>query len=571
MRRIWPVVFLLLVVACTPTMQPNKYAKLFPRPPVGDRDNETLYGNYLSGRQALIDRDVRTAELYFERAYLEEPDNLAIRERLFVLQVHNGHIDRATKHAEVVVRHNPTHRLARLTLALGAVKRNENDRAREHLEAASGGMYNSLMIDLILTWFAAGEGEVDSAMARLENLNSIARGTVLREYHAALIQDTYGDPEEAERYYTQAIEATATGSLQVIDAYGRFLERQGRPLEAEKIYTEFLSVSPGHPVAIEGIRRIYEQIPATPRVGNLREGIAEAIYGAAALTAGERNSELPILLLRLSLDLSRGNGEASILLTELFQRRGQYDEAARASAEVAADSPLAGDAVIKIADNLYRLKRVDDAIKVLEDVISIHPDQLDAYMALGDILRSESRFEESLTAYDRALAILGRDRANWVLLYSRGISLERTGRWKEAEADLLLALRRAPNQPFIMNYIGYSWIDRGVNIAEALEMLQTAYELAPGNGAIVDSLGWAYFKNGDYQRAVYYLEKAIELEPEDATINDHLGDAYWMVGRKAEAKFQWKHALDRNPDEALALKLEHKLANGLNGNANGNG
>ncbi len=303
----------------------------------------------------------------------------------------------------------------------------------------------------------------------------------------------------------------------------------------------------------------------------MREGIAEAIYGAAALTAGERNSELPILLLRLSLDLSRGNGEASILLTELFQRRGQYDEAARASAEVAADSPLAGDAVIKIADNLYRLKRVDDAIKVLEDVISIHPDQLDAYMALGDILRSESRFEESLTAYDRALAILGRDRANWVLLYSRGISLERTGRWKEAEADLLLALRRAPNQPFIMNYIGYSWIDRGVNIAEALEMLQTAYELAPGNGAIVDSLGWAYFKNGDYQRAVYYLEKAIELEPEDATINDHLGDAYWMVGRKAEAKFQWKHALDRNPDEALALKLEHKLANGLNGNANGNG
>ncbi len=127
------------------------------------------------------------------------------------------------------------------------MKRNENDRAREHLEAASGGMYNSLMIDLILTWFAAGEGEVDSAMARLENLNSIARGTVLREYHAALIQDTYGDPEEAERYYTQAIEATATGSLQVIDAYGRFLERQGRPLEAEKIYTEFLSVSPGHP------------------------------------------------------------------------------------------------------------------------------------------------------------------------------------------------------------------------------------------------------------------------------------------------------------------------------------
>ena len=128
------------------------------------------------------------------------------------------------------------------------------------------------------------------------------------------------------------------------------------------------------------------------------------------------------------------------------------------------------------------------------------------------------------------------------MFYFRGICYERSKQWPQAEADLKKALQLYPDQPLVLNYLGYSWIDQGVNLDEGMNMIRRAVEQRPDDGYIVNSLGWANFRIGNYDEAVKELERAVELKPDDPTINDHLGDAYWRVGRVLEARFQWSHA-----------------------------
>ena len=194
------------------------------------------------------------------------------------------------------------------------------------------------------------------------------------------------------------------------------------------------------------------------------------------------------------------------------------------------------------------------------------PTRPDSLIALGDLLRGEDRFAEAEAAYTRALQrVPAIDRRHWRLLYARGIAYERTKRWPQAEADLLKALELEPEQPFVLNYLGYSWVDQGLNLDRAKAMLHRAVELRPEDGFIVDSLGWAYFRLGEHDKAVTYLERAVELEPGDPVINDHLGDGYWRVGRMREARFQWQRALTFEPEPELATVIQDKLVNGLCG------
>ena len=183
---------------------------------------------------------------------------------------------------------------------------------------------------------------------------------------------------------------------------------------------------------------------------------------------------------------------------------------------------------------------------------------------MGDLLRGKDRFAEAEAAYTRAIQRLPKvERSDWRLLYARGITYERTKRWPQAEADLLKALELEPDQPFVLNYLGYSWVDQGLNLDRAKAMLHRAVELRPDDGFIVDSLGWAYYRLGESDKAVTYLERAVELEPGDPVLNDHLGDVYWRVGRQREARFQWQRALTFKPEPDAVAAIQAKLANGL--------
>jgi Flp pilus assembly protein TadD len=197
-------------------------------------------------------------------------------------------------------------------------------------------------------------------------------------------------------------------------------------------------------------------------------------------------------------------------------------------------------------------------------VIKEHPDDLEAIMALGNVLRGHKKFAECADVYSKGVATIARpEKANWVIFYFRGICYERSKQWPKAEADLKKALELFPDQPHVLNYLGYSWIDQGINLDDGMTMIKSAVQQRPDDGYIVDSLGWAYYKLGNYEEASKNLERAIELKPEDPTINDHLGDAYWRVGRVLEAKFQWAHARDLKPDPEDLPKIEEKLKAGL--------
>jgi Flp pilus assembly protein TadD len=231
---------------------------------------------------------------------------------------------------------------------------------------------------------------------------------------------------------------------------------------------------------------------------------------------------------------------------------------------VPADSPLHRNALIQMAANLDTLDRADEAKKHLRQLIAENPKDLEAIMALGNVLRAHKEFAECADNYTKAIDLVKTpSKSNWTLFYFRGICYERSKDWPKAEADLKKALELYPDQPHVLNYLGYSWIDQGTNLDKGMEMIKLAVSKRPDDGYIVDSLGWAYYRLGNYEEAVKQLEKAIELKPEDPTINDHLGDAYWRVGRVLEARFQWAHARDLKPEADDLPKILAKLKDGL--------
>ena len=228
------------------------------------------------------------------------------------------------------------------------------------------------------------------------------------------------------------------------------------------------------------------------------------------------------------------------------------------------DSPLKRNADIQLATNLDALDRTEEGKKLLDKLIAERKNDLEAIMALGNILRVRKQFVECADAYSRGIETLPNpQKANWLIFYFRGICHERSKQWPSAEADFKRALELFPDQAHVLNYLGYSWIDQGVNLDEGMRMIRRAVEQRPDDGYIVDSLGWAYYRIHNYEEAVKHLERAVELKPEDPTINDHLGDAYWKVGRTLEASFQWAHARDLKPEPDDLKKIVEKIRTGL--------
>jgi Flp pilus assembly protein TadD len=200
----------------------------------------------------------------------------------------------------------------------------------------------------------------------------------------------------------------------------------------------------------------------------------------------------------------------------------------------------------------------------LQSLAKERPTVAEIHVTIGDLLRRDEKFADAVEAYDRAFKLYpGGDPDNWILYYTRGIALERAKMWDRAEADFKKALEINPEDPSVLNYLGYSWLDRNENLAEARRLIEMAYKKRPDDGSIVDSLGWAMYLMGEYAAAVVQLEKAVELQPSDPTINEHLGDVYWKVGRRNEARFQWRRAISLATEEAQKTALRAKLEQGL--------
>jgi tetratricopeptide (TPR) repeat protein len=522
----------------------------------------SLSGNYLAAIVAGSERDTLAASTFFREALRDDPNNLDLIDRAFVAALANGNMPEAASLAPRVIAHDKNNGLAHLTKGVDLFKNRRYAAARAEFAKGGGERRQDITTTLLTAWTYAGAKDTRKALQLLDKLND-EPFVVFRDYHAALIADLGGDKAEAEKRFKSAYSAEKN-TLRLVDAYARFLANRGQRDEAKKIYEGFNEVAPNHPIIMAGLAALNEGKPLPPFVRTPDDGAAEVLYGLGAV-GGRQGDELASLIyLRLSLALAPENALAIITLGDVYERMKQEEAAIDLYDSVPKDNPLRVNADVQAALILETIGKSKEATEHLAAVVAANPKNQEALTALGNLQRSRKLFGDAAATYTRVLELQPKnDKSQWLIYYYRGISNERRKDWKAAEADLKKALELNPDQPLVLNYLGYSWVDQGTNLDEAFKMLRRAVDLRQRDGYVVDSLGWAYYRLGRYDDAVRELERAIDLKPSDPVINDHLGDAYWRVGRKLEAQFQWNHARDLGPDADDLPKILDKIKNGL--------
>ena len=550
----------LLLVAIL--VAPAAYSEVIPAD-TGDPDSDTLLGNYLSGRVARGSHDTLAAAEYYSKALAGDPENELILEQAFLLETAAAHWDRAIELAKELVKVEPSHRIAQFLLGIEAFKDGDYKEADEHFAAARQGPIADLTSTLAKAWVEEAEGKHSEAFVTLDSLSSADWAQYYQRYHRALIADVAGRHQLARQSYAQAFKRSPT-TLRVADAYARHaVNAKDRKLAADTIKEHIAKTAP-HPLSEALLAQIENgETPALMAV-NPTDGLAEVFYGIGDALAGEGGLDMGIVFLQFALYLKPDFPLAYVALAEAYEIGKKYDAEIAAFDRIPKDSPLWTNVQIQKGFALNSLEKVDESKALLKELIARDPKDIRPLDALGNILRSHERYAEANEYYSRAVALIDKPaKENWALYYSRGVCNERLKDWPAAEADFKQALELAPEESLVLNYLGYSWVDQGMNLKQAMDYIRKAVKLKPDDGYYVDSLGWAYFRLGNMPAAVEHLERAVELRPDDPIINDHLGDAYWRIGRTLEAKYQWEQALSLEPEPEQVKTLNEKIASGL--------
>ena len=485
-------------------------------------------------------------------------------DRAFISSLADGDIDEAVKLADRILTIDKSNRVARLVVGVRDLKLKKYAAAQSNINQSIRGPITDLVATLLSGWASYGAGDSKTAVANIDKLTGPEWYPIFKDLHSGMILELAGKEKDAGVRLERAYKLD-DGMLRVADDYARWLTRNKDDAAATAVYEAFDKKLPRHPLVLEGLRETKAGKKLPPLVDSAQAGAAEALYGIGATLTRRGGEDLALVYLQLALYLAPNHPLALLSLADLYESVKKPAMAIKVYERMPANSALKRNAQIQLATDLDAADRSDEAIKILKSVTAEDPKDIEAIMALGNIERGRKKFADCAETYSQGIAAMpdANDKANWVYYYYRGICEERSKQWSKAEADMRKALELQPEQPHVLNYLGYSWIDQGINLDEGMKMIKRAVEQRPDDGYIVDSLGWAYFRIGNYDDAVKNLERAIDLKPEDPTINDHLGDAYWRVGRTLEAKFQWAHARDLKPEPEDLPKIEAKIQNGL--------
>jgi tetratricopeptide (TPR) repeat protein len=520
-------------------------------------------GSYLAARHAGMQRDASAASAYYRAALKADPKNSELLERAFLSILIDGDVDDAVKLAERLVQLDRTHRMARLALGVRSLKQKQYQPARQHFTQSVRGPIADLTATLLNAWTSYGVGDTRNGIEGIDKLAGPEWYAIFKDLHAGLILDLSGNRKDAGKRLERAYKLDSN-ALRAVEAYGRWMSRNAGKDDALKVFQGFDKVLPRHPLVTEAMDEIKGAGKLPPLVDSPQAGAAEVLYGLGASLGRQGGEDLGLVYLQLALYLQPKHGLALLSLADLYENLKKPQLAIKVYERMPPDSPLRRNAEIQLGVNYDAIERTDEAKKHLEKLIAAHPDDLEAILALGNILRGRKQFAECAEVYGKGIATIAKpEKPNWLIYYFRGICYERAKQWPRSEADLKKALELYPDQPHVLNYLGYSWVDQGLYLDQGMAMIRRAVDQRPDDGYIVDSLGWAYFRIANFDEAVKNLERAVELKPEDPTINDHLGDAYWKVGRVLEARFQWSHARDLKPEPDDLKKIEEKLKSGL--------
>jgi tetratricopeptide (TPR) repeat protein len=562
MRRAAAVLLVLVLpTACASeqvgeTARPTESAVLSP--------GQTLWGNYIAGRHAQAVRDDVGIALFLDAALEQAPNNPRLLNRAFVYNLAEGHMEKAVGLARRLIKIEPKSSIANYTLAVEEIKQGQYKEAEARLSSLQGKNLDSFIVPSLKAWVYAGLKDRDKALAALKPLSAKIGEGAIYKIQVALVNEVFGATKEAETAFKAATKNLRRTSFRMVELFGSFLERNGKKKAAKKFYQDFMKARPRNDLVANLLTRLDTGIKSVANVPGPAAGASESLFNLAGLLQNQRVIESALIFSRLSLHLRPNFPVLQIQIANILERMRRYEKANQIYSQINPKSQFAWTVQMQMASNLDQLDKTDDAVTRLRKMSTLRPSDPAPSIALGDILRSRERHAEAIAAYDQALGkVKTPENRHWSLFYARGISLEQSKQWPRAEDDFLKALELNAEQPLVLNYLGYSWVDRGKNLERAQKMIVKAVELRPRDGYIADSLGWVYYKVGKYERAVKELDRAVELLPADPIINDHLGDAFWRVGRHREAKFQWQRVLGLKPKPELETQIKTKLKVGL--------
>ena len=525
----------------------------------------SLLGSYLAGRVARGQHDTESAAGHYRNALVRDPDNEVLVEQSFMMELMEGNWPRSEQLARTLSELQPPRRMAHAFMGLVDFKAQRYAEAEEHFKSAAANPIGELTSTLARAWIYQAQNRTADALALLESPKQPEWAQYYLRFHRALLADQAGRRSEARTAY-ERMSKNDQRTLRVALAYARSVASAGDARQATNVLKAHAerTKNDGHPMA----RALQEQIDAGTRpellVRTPTEGMAEAFYGLGEALTGEGGVGVGALYLQFALYLMPDATFPLAALANAYETTKRYDDAIATYDRIPRGSPLQMSIDIRKALNLTQLDRIEEAKSLLDELARDNPKELQPLDALGNIMRGQKRFGEAVEYYTRAIALIDKpEQKHWTYFYSRGTSYERLKKWSLAEADLQKALQLSADQAMVLNYLGYSWIDQNRNLKQGLALIEKAVRQKPDDGYIVDSLGWAHYRLGNFKEAVRHLERAVELRPEDPVLNDHLGDAYWRVKREREARFQWDQALTLKPEPEDAEKIKKKLAKGL--------
>lgn len=512
------------------------------------------YGAFLNARFAESQFALGEAARYYRAASAADPADRVLRQQAFISSLMAG--DPAAQGLAAAVPGDP---IAELFLIGEAANHGAWQAAIARINALPREGLTQILSPLLLAWAEQGAGNTDAALAALKPYLTGPEARGIDALHAAMIADLAGREADASRFYGLAVQGFGGPNLQLARVLASWQARHGKTAEARATLTALGGGGGDLAIVIPGLEHNLVKRP----VASATDGMAEAYLAIAASLREQDSADFSVIMLRLALQLHSDLTPARLLLADVLDGKNQPAAALTVLAPISANDPLAALVDLRRAMLLDHVGKTAEALALLDSTAAQYPDRPEPLEVKGDVLRARQRWNEAIRAYDGAIVRLGQPRAgDWTLFYDRGIAYDQVQDWPKAEADFQTALRLAPDQPYVLNYLGYSWAVQGHHLSQARQMLGKAAELRPNDGAILDSLGYVMLRQGDAEGALHWLLRAVTHEPDDPTINGHLGDAYWAAGNKLAARYQWERALAMHPTASEAAELQSKLGAG---------
>lgn len=561
-----------VATAPSPTGQPSSAAvadaqgNLVAPAVVADLAEWSSTGAYLAGMTAFDRHDMSTAADLLGIALGEELTDPALAQKALFAMMSDARISDAVALAKRMRDTGFKSTLITIALIQEQARSGQYAEALELGRALPDDRLMSVTAPMLRAWLALGSGDEKAALAELKPLGAIEGADMLYKEQAGLILDYSGDTEGAVASLVGAIDSTSEIPAQLAEFYVALQLRHGKEQAAREMVERYRAQAKGRgeDVATAMLRRIESDKGSGPLVADPKQGMAIALGQVAMELMADDFSGDALWLVQLALDLDPKLDIARVALGDLYRQIEKWDAAIGAYSQVQRGSIYHRPAQLSIAECYRRQEKNTEAEAILRQVMEEDPTDISAAQQLGQLLRTTKDFAGAAKVYSIAIERLGKvEPEDWQLFYYRGIAYERAKNWPPAEKDFLKALELSPDEPFVLNYLAYTWVERRERLDEALPMLEKAVQQRPEEGFIVDSLGWAHFMLGNYEKAVVNLEKAVQLAPTDPVLNDHLGDAYWRVGRHNEARFQWSRALSFKPEPEYQPLIEKKLQEGL--------